>query len=174
MMVNRHKTPYREFGKWKLRQALYDQIPSEIDIILAERTGQPAKPRKIISESSMYKFTGFLLLALVPLVALADNYQVVVGWQDPTAYNPGDAPTYELHWRVAGGAETLVPNLTNPAATLDGLTADPGDPIEVQVRALNLGLEGPWTDWITATAGYPVTAPANQTGVTITVIRTGP
>ena len=122
----------------------------------------------------MYKFTGFLLLALVSFVALADTYQVVVGWQDPTAYNSGDAPSYELRWRVAGGAETLVPGLTNPAATLDGLIADPGDPIEVQVRALNQGLQGPWTAWVTATAGYPVTAPANQTGVTITVIRTGP
>jgi hypothetical protein len=122
----------------------------------------------------MYRFTGFLLLALASFAAQADTYQVVVGWQDPTAYNPGDAPSYELRWRVAGGAETMVPGLTNPAATLDGLVAAPGDPIEVQVRALNLGLEGPWTGWITATAGYPVTAPANQTGVTITVIRTGP
>jgi len=113
------------------------------------------------------------LLFLCSASALSDTYQVVIGWQDPTAYNPGDAPSYEAKWRVAGGAETLVPGLTNPAATVD-LVASPGEPIEVQVRALNQGLEGPWTDWVAATASYPVTAPANQTGVTITVIRTGP
>lgn len=121
----------------------------------------------------MYRFMGVLVLALLSPASMADTYQVVVGWQDPTAYNPGDAPSYELRWRVAGGVETVLPGLTNPAATLNGLTANPGDPIEIQVRALNLGLEGPWTAWVAAAAGYPVTAPANQTGVTITVIRTG-
>ena len=38
--------------------------------------------------------------------ALADTYQVVVGWTDPTAYNPGDDPSYEARWRVGGGACT--------------------------------------------------------------------
>ena len=114
-----------------------------------------------------------LFSLLVAPAAMADTYQLTVGWTDPTAYNPGDAPSYEAKWRVAGGAETMVLGLTNPAATID-LTATPGQPIEVSVRALNQGLEGPWSAWVTATASYPITAPANQTGVTITVIRTGP
>lgn len=121
----------------------------------------------------------FVLIATLTLllawtaVAVADQYSVTAGWTDPTAYNPGDAPTYELRYRVAGGAETVIPDLTSPAASFT-VTADPGQPIEVQVRALNLGLEGPLSEWVTATAGWPVTPPANQTGITITVIRTGP
>ena len=105
-----------------------------------------------------------IVAALFAVPALADTYQVVVGWQDPTAYNLGDAPSYEAKWRVGGGAETLVQALTNPAATID-LQATPGQPIEVSVRARNQGLEGPWSAWVTATASYPITAPANQTGV---------
>jgi hypothetical protein len=120
-----------------------------------------------------YRLSFLAAALLIAGPALADTYQVVVGWTDPTAYNPGDAPSYEAKWRVGGGAETLVLGLTNPAATID-LQAAPGEPIEVAVRALNQGLEGPWSAWVTAAASYPITAPANQTGVTITVIRTGP
>jgi hypothetical protein len=114
-----------------------------------------------------------LTLLLASTVAAADVYQLTAGWTDPTAYNPSDQPSYELRYRVAGGAETIVPGLTNPAASLT-LTAAPGAPIEVSVRARNLGLDGPWSEWVTATAAYPVTLPAGQTGLTITVIRTGP
>ncbi len=114
-----------------------------------------------------------LVMSALTGAAVADQYNVTAGWTDPTAYNPGDAPTYELRYRVAGGAETVIPDLTSPAASFS-VAANPGEPIEVQVRALNLGLEGPLSEWVTATASYPVTAPANQTGITITVIRTGP
>lgn len=122
----------------------------------------------------MYRLTGFLLLAIASFAAQADTYQVVVGWQDPTEYNQGDAPTYEMRLRVAGGTETVASGLTNPSATMNGVVANPGDTIEVAVRALNLGLEGPWTDWITTGASYPPAQPLGQTGVTITVTRTGP
>lgn len=105
--------------------------------------------------------------------ALADTYQLTAGWTDPSAYNPGDTPTYELRYRVAGGAETLLQGLTTPAATAS-VTAAPGQPIEVSARATNGTLAGPWTAWVTATAAWPPTTPAEQTGLTITVIRTGP
>jgi hypothetical protein len=119
------------------------------------------------------KKLALLALSLFSSVALADTYQFTAGWTDPTAYNPGDTPTYELRYRVAGGVETLVQGLTTPAATAS-VAANPGQPIEVSVRALNQGLDGPWSNWVTATASWPITAPANQGGVTITVIRTGP
>lgn len=105
--------------------------------------------------------------------AVADQYSVTAGWTDPTTYNPADAPTYELRYRVAGGAETVLPGLTSPAASFT-VNAAPGQPIEVQVRARNLGLDGPLSEWVTATASYPATVPATQTGITLTVIRTGP
>lgn len=121
----------------------------------------------------------FILTATLTLLlawtgsAVADQYSVTAGWTDPTAYNPADAPTYELRYRVAGGAETVLPGLTAPAASFS-VTANPGQPIEVQVRARNLGLDGPLSAWVTATASYPATVPATQTGITLTVIRTGP
>lgn len=115
----------------------------------------------------------FCALALAGGAALADTYQLTAGWADPTTYQPSDTPTYELRYRVAGGAETIIPGLTNPAATVT-LSANPGEPIEVAARALNAGLEGPWTGWVTATAAWPPTQPADQSGLSITVIRTGP
>ena len=112
-----------------------------------------------------------LLLASVP--AWADTYQVTIGWQDPTTYNSQDAPTYEAKVRVAGGAETVFPGLTSTAASVE-VTANPGDPIEVAVQALNQSLTSGWSAWVTATAAYPVTTPEAQTSINVTVIRTGP
>lgn len=124
----------------------------------------------------MMKRTVWVLLTALSAPALADTYQITSGWTDPTTYNPGDSPTYELKWRVAAGAETVIQNLTSPAASFS-VTANPGQSIEIQVMARNLGTSGPWSPvsgWVTATAGYPVTQPVEQTGITITVIRTGP
>jgi hypothetical protein len=114
-----------------------------------------------------------VLAILATGAARADIYQLTAGWTDPTTYNPGDTPTYELRYRVAGGSETLVQGLTTPAATATA-TAAPGQPIEVAVRAVNGTLLGAWSPWATATAAYPPTMPAEQTGLTITIIRTGP
>lgn len=110
-------------------------------------------------------------LLLLSGAALADNYQLTVGWTDPTVYTPTDTPTYEARYRIAGGAETVVPGVT-PAISAT-IIAVPGDPVEVAVRALNQELSSPWTAWVTATAPYPATPPEVQTSLSITLVHTG-
>lgn len=115
---------------------------------------------------------GLALVLLAPF-AWADTYQVSFGWTDPTTYLPSDTPTYEAKYRVAAGTETVLPSLATPGGSTT-VTAAPGQPIEMSVRAINQGLTSAWTAWVTATAPYPVTQPGGQTGLTITVVRTGP
>lgn len=112
-----------------------------------------------------------VLLAAAP--AFADSYQVTFGWTDPTVYLPSDTPLYEAKYRIAGGVETIIPGLTTPGGSAS-LTANPGQPIEFSGRQCNQGLCAPWMSWVTATAPYPVTQPQQGTGLTITVVRTGP
>lgn len=121
----------------------------------------------------MLKFTAFLLAALASSAVLADTYQVTFGWSDPTNYLPSDAPTYSAKYRVAGGAETVLPILSTPGGSTT-VTAVPGSPIDVSVQACNLALCSEWTAWTTATAPYAATQPLPQSGFSITVIRTGP
>lgn len=121
----------------------------------------------------MMKRLSLLLLIAMAAPALADTYQVTFGWTDPTTYLPSDAPVYEAKYRVAGGAETVVPGLATPGGSRT-VTATPGQPIEVSARACNLTLCSSWSGWVTATAPHPATQPQTQTGLTITVTRTGP
>ena len=115
-------------------------------------------------------------LLLLSGVAVADQYAVTYGWTDPTVYIPSDTKSYEAKYRINGGAETIIPSLTVPGGSIN-LTATPGQTIEFAGRAKN-GTTNPlysaWSSWATATAQYGLTQPANQTGMTITVIRTGP
>lgn len=104
---------------------------------------------------------------------LADNYQVTFGWTDPTTYIPSDAPVYEAKYRIAGGAETVIPGLATPGGSFNA-TADPGQTIEVAARNCNLALCSDWSAWVTATAQHPATQPESPANLTITVVRTGP
>lgn len=115
---------------------------------------------------------GFIAAALVlSSTAIADTYQLTVGWNAPT-WNPDDTPTYVAKYRVAGGAETVSPVLTSPSWTVS-LTANPGDPVEVAAQNVNGALISAWSGWITATAGYQPTVPPVPAGMTINLIRTG-
>lgn len=122
------------------------------------------------------KLVGGVALLLLSSAAWADQYAVTYGWTDPTVYIPSDSKSYEAKYRINGGAETVIPNLTVPGGSIN-LTVTPGQTIEVAGRAKN-GTTNPlyseWSSWATATAQYGLTQPANQTGMTITVIRTGP
>jgi len=118
----------------------------------------------------MYKFTGFLLLALVSVAALADTYQLTYGWTDATTYLPSDAPTYEARYRVSAGTAVPLPVTTTPAGTAS-VTAAPGAPIDLSVRNVNGALASAWSGWVTATAPYPATQPGAPVGLTITVTR---
>lgn len=119
------------------------------------------------------KIIAALALAALSAPAFADSYQVTFGWTDPTSYLPSDAPIYSAKYRVAGGAETTVTGLATPGG-LATVTATPGQTIEVAAQACNRALCSPWSAWVTATAPHPATQPGGQTGVTITVVRTGP
>lgn len=114
-----------------------------------------------------------VVLLLLSASAIADTYQVTFGWTDPTTYLPSDAPVYAAKYRIAGGTETIIPGLTTPGGSVV-VTATPGQPIDVAAQACNLTLCSAWTGWVTATAAYPATQPGAQTGLTITVVRTGP
>lgn len=105
--------------------------------------------------------------------AFADTYQVTFGWTDPTTYIPSDAPVYEAKYRIAGGAETVIPGLATPGGSVS-VTANPGQTIEVAARNCNLALCSEWSAWVTATAQHPATQPDVPTNLTITVVRTGP
>ena len=102
--------------------------------------------------------------------AFADTYQLTFGWTDPTTYQPGEVPVYSAKYRVAGGAETVLPPLATPGGSTV-VTATPGDAIDVAARACNQTLCSAWTQWVTATAQHPPTTPATQTGLSITIIR---
>jgi hypothetical protein len=121
----------------------------------------------------MKRYALFLVLVGLTAPALADTYQVTFGWIDPTTYIPSDAPIYEAKYRIAGGAETTIPALVTPGGSFNA-TASPGQPIDMSARNCNKGLCSDWTGWVTATASFPATQPQPGTGLTITVVRTGP
>ena len=114
-----------------------------------------------------------LCCALLAAPAFADSYQVTFGWTDPTTYLPEETPVYEARYRIAGGAETVIPALSTPGGTFSP-TAAPGQTIEVGLRACNGTLCGNWAAYITATAQHPPTVPMTPTSGVITVVRTGP
>lgn len=116
---------------------------------------------------------GGIAMLLLSGAAWADQYSVTYGWTDPTVYIPSDSKSYEAKYRINGGAETIIPNLTVPCGSIN-LTVTPGQTIEFAGRNKN-GTENPmYSAWATATAQHGLTQPADPTGMTITVIRTGP
>jgi len=121
----------------------------------------------------MKRYALFLVLSVLAAPALADTYQVTFGWTDPTTYLPGEIPVYEARYRIAGGTATVIPALPTPGGNFSA-TANPGQTIEVALRACNGTLCGPWAAYITATAQHPPTTPMTPTGGVITVVRTGP
>jgi hypothetical protein len=59
------KTPHWSLrSAFRMRDNLFAAMPQEIDRIRGRRTGQRIPPRKITSETALYRFPGFLLLAL--------------------------------------------------------------------------------------------------------------
>lgn len=118
------------------------------------------------------KRTLIALLFAASAPAFADSYHVVFGWTDPTTYIASDAPTYTAKYRINGGTETVLAATATPSGSVT-VTATPGQPIDIAGQACNKGLCSAWTGWVTATAPHPATQPATQTGMTITVTRTG-
>lgn len=105
--------------------------------------------------------------------ALADTYQVVVGFIDGTTYLSGEVPAYTVKYRVNGGAETILAASSTTGRTFTA-TATPGQPIDVAAQTCNGALCSAYSAWVTATASYPPTTPQVPGSITITVTRTGP
>lgn len=115
-----------------------------------------------------------LAAVLLSSAALADTYHVTFGWVDGTAYVAGqDAVVYAAKYKINGGAEVPVNGLATPGGSFTA-TATPGQKIEIAGQATNKGLSSAWTAFATATAPYVATQPGAQTGLTVTVVRTGP
>lgn len=116
---------------------------------------------------------GFALLSSATLPALADTYQLTLGWTDATVWRPTDTPGYEAKYRINAGAEIAITGLKSPGASRT-ITATPGQAIDVAARTCNGTLCSSWSAWVTAAAPYSPTTPASPSAVTITVSRTGP
>lgn len=114
-----------------------------------------------------------VVLMLVAPFALADTYQVDVGFTDGTTYQSGEVPNYTVKHRVNGGSETVLPASPTTGRTFT-LTATPGQPIDVAAQTCNGTLCSAWSAWVTATAQFPPTTPQVPGSITITVTRTGP
>lgn len=118
----------------------------------------------------------FLALALFAFASLAAaaNYSVTATWTDPTVVQSGYTytPNYDVEYRVNAGASTAASvGATTWAGTV---VANPGDTIEVRVRALNIApdpdLIGSWSAWASATAPQPYQAPATPSTPILIVI----
>jgi hypothetical protein len=93
---------------------------------------------------------------------------------DATVYVAGqDAVVYAAKYKINNGAEVAVPALVTPGGSLT-VTATPGQTIQVAGQATNKGLSSPWSAYVTATFPVSATQPGAQTGMTVTVVRTGP
>lgn len=76
-----------------------------------------------------------------------------------------------LKYGLIGLALTLLSGLANAAAMTNYLE---NKLIDAFLRACNGEICGAWSAWVTATAQHPPTVPAQMTGITITVVRSGP
>jgi hypothetical protein len=124
----------------------------------------------------MKRWMIFLVFSVLVAPALADTYQVTFGWTDTTVYRPEETKGYEAKYRIAGGAETTIPNLTVPGGSIT-MIANPGQSIEMANQNCSMiptPLCSPWSGWVTATAPFGQTTPNVSTDMTITIIRTGP
>mgnify|MGYP000997179514 FL=1 len=119
----------------------------------------------------MKKLLGVLLFAL-SMSALADTYQVNVGFTDGTTYLSGEVPAYVVKYRINGGAETVLASSPTTGRTFT-VMATPGQPIDVAAQTCNGALCSAYSSWATATASYPPTTPQVPGSITITVTRAG-
>jgi hypothetical protein len=119
----------------------------------------------------MKKLIGVILFS-ISAVALADTYQVNVGFTDGTTYLSGEVPSYLVKYRVNSGAETILAASPTTGRTFT-VTATPGQPIDVAAQTCNGALCSAYSAWVTATASFPPTTPQIPGSITITVTRTG-
>ena len=115
------------------------------------------------------------LALLLPILAYADTYTGIVTWTDSTPLSAQYTPAYNVEWRINGGTSTAVSNLAAHSYNWSFTTA-PGNTVEVRVQ--NKNTQGPllsaWSPWVQALAPIPPTQPADPSGVSFTVSRTGP
>ena len=116
----------------------------------------------------------FLVLWL-PILVLADTYSGDVTWLDNTPQSAQYTPSYNIEWRINGGTVTAVSNLSAHSYNWSFSTA-PGNTVEVRVQNKNTqgSLLSAWSPWVQALAPIPPTVPADPSGVSFTVSRTGP
>jgi hypothetical protein len=129
---------------------------------------------------SIIKFIKCILFAifstlLFPSLAMADTYSGDVTWQDNTPTGSQYTPTYNVEWRINGGAVTAASNLPAHSYNWSFSTA-PGDTVEVRVQNKNSqgNLVSSWSPWVQALAPVPPTVPSDPSGISFTVSRTGP
>ena len=117
----------------------------------------------------------FIALFMFANIAFADTYSGVVTWTDSTPTSAQYTPAYNVEWRINGGTSTAVSNLAAHSYNWSFTTA-PGNTVEVRVQ--NKNTQGPllsaWSPWVQALAPIPPTLPADPSGVSFTVSRTGP
>jgi len=115
------------------------------------------------------------LALLLPVLAFADTYEGKVLWDDNTPQSTHYSPTYNVEWRINNGTPTTLNNLV-ASSYIWTFTTAPGDLVEVRVQ--NKNTQGPllsaWSPWVQALAPIPPTQPADPSGVSFTVSRTGP
>ena len=116
------------------------------------------------------KFVYGFIFALISFPVFAVDYNVTANWVDPTSTGPDYTPQYDVAYRVNGGADTQVDDLSTPSWS-GVITANASDNIEVRVRAENAQgpITGPWTTYTSAIAPTCLTVPAGQTGLNINV-----
>jgi hypothetical protein len=110
-----------------------------------------------------------LAAALASSYVLADQFQMTFGWTAPV-YQPYDTPSYDVKYKIAGGAEVVLPPLTVAGGSVV-IEAAPGVPVQVSARNVNGALVSAWTPWVTATTPFDATVPGMPNGLTITITR---
>ena len=163
------KMPYRDYSASQLRQALFAAMPGEIDRIRAERTGQPIQQRKITSETCMYRFTGFLILALVSSAAIAADYALSWSVSSPTGITE-----YAIGSKVATVTQPVEYTGNAGLSKTVARATTAGQTVDFYVAACSPTACGAWGPAASLVAGS-ATPPAGvvQT-TTATSVRVGP
>ncbi len=125
--------------------------------------------------SFLFSALAAVTLFLAAANVFAANYSVTATWTDPTVVQPGYTytPNYDVEHRVNGGTATAVGGLGS-TTWAGAITANPGDTIEVRVRALNIApdpdLIGVWSAWANAIAPQPFQAPGTPSTPILIII----
>ena len=163
------ETPYRDYSASRLRDALFAEMPQEIDRIRAERTGQPIQQRKITSGSSMYKFTGFLLLALVSSAALAADYALSWSVSSPTGITE-----YAIGSKVATVTQPVEYTGNAGLSKTVARTTTAGQTVDFYVAACSATACGAWGPAASVVAGSTTPPAGTVQTTTATSVRVGP